>query len=140
MARLIAAYHTDEDDIALLPLESIDRIDGDQMAERLPVGVALDELAQQSDLSLVGTDEPYIETLVENAVATYLVEIVLQRPDDAVFLFSEIASAGFWRLVLSSAWFSRYSASSGVSIHSMAVSQSRMLRYFTLGSLVSWPP
>ena len=30
-------------------------------------------------MSLVGTDEPYIETLVENTVATYLVEIVLQR-------------------------------------------------------------
>ena len=45
LTRLIAAYHADDDDIALLPLESIDRIDGDQMAERLPVGVALDELS-----------------------------------------------------------------------------------------------
>ena len=53
---IVASYQTDDDDVALLSLESVYRIDSDKVAERFPVGVSLNQLAQKADLSLVGTD------------------------------------------------------------------------------------
>ena len=42
---VVGTHHGDEDDVALLPLEAVDSVDGDEMTEGFEESIALDESA-----------------------------------------------------------------------------------------------
>lgn len=75
---VVGAHHGEDDDIPLLPLEGIDRVDGDLLSERPEKGVALDELAQQTHLRLVGRDDTEVDALVLDAVRANLLDVEVE--------------------------------------------------------------
>ncbi len=75
LALIVAAHKGDDDDVALLPLEAIDGVHGDEAAEWLEKLILLHKLAQQLHLSTVGRYDAHIEPLAQDALLAYYLEI-----------------------------------------------------------------
>ena len=62
---LVGAHEAYQDNVAFLPLETIHRVYGDELAERLEESILLDELAEVLHLCLVGRDEAEVDTFLQ---------------------------------------------------------------------------
>lgn len=68
LSLIIASHERENDDIALLSLESINGIHRDEMAIGLEELALLYHTAQQLHLSTIGRDDAYVYLLIENAL------------------------------------------------------------------------
>ena len=81
MSVFIGTNKADEDDVALLPLEAIHRIDGDEGTERLEESILLHQLSEILHLCLVGGDKPKVHPFVQQALLANLGDVFLQFLD-----------------------------------------------------------
>ena len=77
LALVVGAYQRDEDDVAFLPLETIDGVDRNQVTERFEKGAFLDPPPQVLHLGTVGRDDAHVDAVVQNALLADAQEINL---------------------------------------------------------------
>ena len=75
---IVGTYQGDENHIALLPLETINRIHANQAAVRLEEFILLDELLQILHLGTVRRNDAYVDSFLQNAPFAYLGEVFRQ--------------------------------------------------------------
>ena len=76
VAVVVAADKGDDDDVALLTLETIDGVDGNQVAEGFKKGSSLDESPEILHLCAIWRNKTYVNALVEKTLPPYLLYIV----------------------------------------------------------------
>ena len=67
MAIIVGTYQTDDDDIALLPLKTVNRVHRDKLAHGAEPFFLPDKLAQALHLGLVGRNDPHVDALLHDA-------------------------------------------------------------------------
>ena len=75
---IIGTHKADKYDVTLLPLESVDSVDGYEMTVWLEPWVGLYQMAQKLYLGAVGGDDADIDALTEDALTPHLVKIKLE--------------------------------------------------------------
>jgi len=75
---VVRAHQRDDDDVALLPLEPVNRIHRYKAAERLEEVALHEQPPQKLHLCPIGRDDAHVDALVQQPLLANLVEIVLQ--------------------------------------------------------------
>ena len=78
---LVCPNQADEDDVALLSLKTVDRMDRDQFTQRAEKGIPAYELPEILDLGLIGRDHPEIDSFVQDTFLADLFDVIVQLPD-----------------------------------------------------------
>ena len=75
---VVGADEGDEDDVAFLSLEAVDGVHADQVSVRFEELTFLEQPSQVLHLCAVGRDDAHIESFLEDAFLTDLLEVLLQ--------------------------------------------------------------
>ena len=97
---IVTSHHRNQDDIAFLSLEAIDRIDRYLAYEWLEETALLHKFAEQLHLALVGRDDAEVDAVVQDTFDAHLTDIVAQGLHQKQSLARIDAALAEWRLLL----------------------------------------
>ena len=95
VAFVVASYEGYDDDVAFLALETVDGVDGYEVAEGSEEGGALDETADIPDLCPIGGDQAYVDALVKETLLANFFDVCPQGTDGKFGFVSVDASVAF---------------------------------------------
>ena len=93
-ALVVVAHHADDYHVALLPLEAVDTIHRNLMAERAEELLPLEQATDEAHLRTIGRDDAKVDALVLNAAEAYHLDIVAQGVDEQACLLGVGAAEG----------------------------------------------
>ena len=82
LSAVVVAHHADNDNVAFLPLEAVDGVDGYLPPQATVEVVHLEEAAYEAHLCAVGRDDAEVDVVGREAFEAYHVDVVAQRVYD----------------------------------------------------------
>ena len=86
-ALVVVAHHTDDNDVAFLPLEAVDAAYGDLSAEGAEELLPFEQASDEAHLGTVGGDDAEVGAVVEDALHAYHLDVVAEGVDEEACLF-----------------------------------------------------
>ena len=100
LSLVVGAHQRDDDNVALLPLETVYGVHGYQVAEGLEVFLLLELRPQVLHLRTIGRDDAHIQPLVQHPRLADLLKILLQRLQRQLRLRPVEKGEAFWTMSL----------------------------------------